>query len=415
MPKKTIREPVFDTSRNRWKATIPASLAPDNKRVRSWHATRAAAREYIENLTRSDKPAAMISPALAMKASEASTILKPWKLDLVQAARDHVAALEVLGDSGSIIEAARAYRTANLTRTASKPLREAVEIYLDSRANLRPATLASYRYSLQTMLAPLHGQIMADIQTEDIEAQLATKTASSRSLHRRNLAAFWAWASKAPRSWASMETLEAIEAPRTSSDADIVILHAAEVRALLIAAEAESPAAATAYAIAIFAGVRMTELGKLTWANIGTDYIEISRAVSKKHSQRLVPICPTLRAWLNATRGESTPDSPIIPANWFEVSKAVRQRAGWNVCARLLKNPPTPKRGRWPANACRHTCASVQVSIGTPLETLTFAFGHSGGHDLLRRHYVSRLTKKDALAILSIGPKGSKVANISAA
>jgi hypothetical protein len=46
---------------------------------------------------------------------------------------------------------------------------------------------------------------------------------------------------------------------------------------------------------------------------------------------------------------------------------------------------------------------------------LIFKFGHSGGHDLLRRHYVSRLTKKDALAILAIGPGGSKVSNITAA
>jgi hypothetical protein len=33
----------------------------------------------------------------------------------------------------------------------------------------------------------------------------------------------------------------------------------------------------------------------------------------------------------------------------------------------------------------------------------------------LRRHYVSRLTKKDALAILAIGPHGTKISNIAAA
>jgi hypothetical protein len=49
------------------------------------------------------------------------------------------------------------------------------------------------------------------------------------------------------------------------------------------------------------------------------------------------------------------------------------------------------------------------------LETLTFAFGHSGGHDLLRKHYVSRLTKKDALAILAIGPNGAKIEALAVA
>lgn len=57
----------------------------------------------------------------------------------------------------------------------------------------------------------------------------------------------------------------------------------------------------------------------------------------------------------------------------------------------------------------------MQVAIGTPLEDLTFKFGHSGGHDLLRRHYVSRLTKKDAIAILSIGPGRKSISNLDVA
>lgn len=212
-----------------------------------------------------------------------------------------------------------------------------------------------------------------------------------------------------------MATVDALEAVRQSNDADIAILNAGDVKALLRAAEAEGPAAAAAYAIAIFGGVRMAELGRLTWGDVGTDSIEIGKAIAKKHSRRLIPICPALRAWLDATRGGSSDDSLIVPPNWSDVSKACRRRAGWNVVARTLKDPPKPTRGEWPANACRHTCASVQVAIGTPLEELTFKFGHSGGHDLLRRHYVSRLPKKDALAILAIGPCGSKIPNIQAA
>jgi hypothetical protein len=134
-----------------------------------------------------------------------------------------------------------------------------------------------------------------------------------------------------------------------------------------------------------------------------------------------VPLCPTLKAWLEATRGNAENDTLIIPSNWTDVSKSVRRRAGWDVVARRLdlqvktgKLGQLPKitRGKWPGNAPRHTCASVQVAIGTPLEDLTFKFGHSSGHDLLRRHYVSRLSKKDALAILSIGPSGTEVNNL---
>ena len=159
----------------------------------------------------------------------------------------------------------------------------------------------------------------------------------------------------------------------------------------------------------------MGELEKLTWGDVGEEHIEIGKAIAKKHSRRLIPVCPTLKAWLDACRGDAENDTPIVPGNWSDVSKSVRRRAGWEVVARLLVDPPKPTRGPWPANACRHTCASVQVAIGTPLEDLTFKFGHSGGHDLLRRHYVSRLTRRDAIDILSVGPGGRKIRSLEVA
>jgi integrase len=238
---------------------------------------------------------------------------------------------------------------------------------------------------------------------------LANKGATAARMHRRSLGVFWRWAAKPPRSWADLDVMQAVETPRTSSDADITIFSPAEVRALLAAAEAEGPAAAVAFAIAIFGGVRMAELERLTWRHVKDDHIEIGRDIAKKHTRRLVPICATLRSWIDRYRNDAPDDALIVPANWTDISKSVRRRAGWAVAARLLKDPPEPTRGPWPTNACRHTCASVQVAIGTPLEDLTFKFGHSGGHDILRAHYVARMTKKSALSILECGPENTKV------
>lgn len=413
-------EPVFDANRDRWRIDVPASIATDGKRYKAWFKTRDLAREHLAGINGSADPTTAIAPSLAAEADKARAILEPWNLDLAQAAREVAAALEVLGGAGSILDAARAYHASHEARSASKPLGEAVAIYLDARTDLRDSTQKSYRYTLEKALAPLHAGNMADIPTAALEAILAPKAATARAMHKRNLRTFWKWASIQPRRWADMATVDALEAIRVSSDADIEILNPADVKALLHAAEAEGTGAgaAAAYAIAVFGGVRMAELGKLTWGDVGADHIEIGKAIAKKHSRRLIPVCPTLRAWMDATRGDAADTAPIIPPNWVDVSKSVRRRAGWDVAARLLtaevlKTKPT--RGEWPANGCRHTCASVQVAIGTPLDDLTFKFGHSGGHDLLRRHYVSRLTKKDALAILAIGPNGSKIANLAAA
>lgn len=425
MAAKRKIEPVFDETRNRWKIDVPATLSDSNKRYKAWFKTRDLARDHLAGINGTDEPTAAIPPSLAMEADKAREILEPWNLDLVQASREVAAALEALGDAGSILQAVQAYRATHNARNASKPLGEAVALYLDSRADLRESTLRSYRYTLEKTFEPLAEVALADIETFEIEAILSPKGATARAMHRRNLRAFWKWASNPPRRWASMDTVDALEAVRlTSNDNDIAILSAADTKALLHAAEAEGTGAAAAYAIAVFGGVRMAELARLTWGNVGEDNIEIGKAVAKKHARRLVPICPTLRAWMDANRGDADDDTAIVPPNWVDVSKSVRRRAGWNVAARLLdaqveagkmKALPKPTRGEWPANACRHTCASVQVAIGTPLEELTFKFGHSGGHDLLRKHYVSRLTKKDALAILSTGPNNSKISTIQAA
>ena len=408
-------EPIFHEKRNRWMLDIPATKADSGKRTKMSFKTRDEARDHAAALAKKGEPAAAIPAALAMEADKARTIIAPWNLDLVQAAREIAAALGAIDGAGSLLDAAKAYRATHDARTASKPLGEAVTLYLTSREDLRDSTQRSYKYTLKKCLAPLHDETMADIETADLEAILAPKAPTARAMHKRNIRVFWKWASTVPHQWGTMATVDALESVRQSNDADIAILDADGVKALLRAAEAEGPAAAAAYAIAIFGGVRMAELGRLTWGDVGTDSIEIGKAIAKKHSRRLIPICPALRAWLDATRGGSSDDCLIVPPNWSDVSKACRRRAGWNVVARTLKDPPKPTRGEWPANACRHTCASVQVAIGTPLEELTFKFGHSGGHDLLRRHYVSRLPKKDALAILAIGPSGSKVANIAAA
>lgn len=411
-------EPVFDDARNRWKVNVPASMRPEKKKLRLWFKSRDEARKYCAEITKESSPSPAIPAALAIKADEARAILEQWNLDILQAAREVAAALDALGGAGAILEAAKAYRARHDARISSKPFGDAVALYLDARTDLRDTTLASYKYTLEKVFSPLNLEPMADIETADIEAHLANKGNTSRRMHTRNLKAFWKWASAKPRQWVTMEPVSDLEAVRGSSDADIDILSTADVKALLRAAEAEGTGSAAAYAIAVFGGVRMAELGKLTWGDVGADYIEIGKAIAKKHSRRLVPVCPTLRAWMDATRGDAADTAPIVPPNWTDVSKSVRRRAGWNVAARLL---PTAileiktTRGEWPANGCRHTCASVQVAIGTPLDDLTFKFGHSGGHDLLRRHYVSRLTKKDALAILAIGPNGSKISNLSAA
>lgn len=404
------RKPSFNYLRTPygWKVELPASLSSSGKRERAFFATRDKARDYAEQLATKHK-----------KHGASHTALKP---SLAEATLQALAILEPTG--ASLVDAAKAYRKTWDAKHASRKLSECVTDYLLQRSDLRDATLRSYKYTLEKVLLPLHDRMMSEITVTDLDKVLANKGATARAMHLRNLKTFWRWAHSPVRGWTSMEAVNAIEAPRKSNDSDIKILKPDDVRALLAAAEAECAAAAASYAIAVFGGLRMAELSRLTWDSLDNDHIEIGKQVAKKHSRRLIPICPTLRAWLDATRGDKAGDDPVTPPDWDDISKSVRRRAGWDVVARRLEDRiaagrlaplAQPTRGKWPQNACRHTCASVQVAIGTPLDELTFKFGHSGGHDLLRAHYVSRLTKKAALEILSIGPGGSRISNLQVA
>lgn len=384
---RTPKFQVRNTPRG-WLLHVPASISDTGKLQRRYFKTRDAALAEASAFKKNYK-----------EHGEQATALPPRIADQA------LAAVKLLDGTGaSLVDAASAFRKNWEAKKRSQPFGTAVETYLAARDDLRKSTLDSYKYTLERVAKPLENRILAELKTSDFEKLLKGKGATAARMHRANIRAFWRWAAKAPREWCDIRILEALEVERISNDSDISILKPGDVEALLRAAEAEGAGAAAAYAIAVFGGVRMAELGRLTWINVHEDHIEIGKEVAKKHSRRLVPICATLDAWLKIYRGDAKADDSIIPANWREISKSVRRRAGWNVAARLLKKPPEPTRGAWPANACRHTCASVQVAIGTPLEKLIFAFGHSGGHDVLRKHYVSRLTEKDAREIMGIRP-----------
>lgn len=410
---------AFKSTTKGWLVHVPASLSDTGKLSRRYFATRDKAKDFASKLHGSYKSdgekASTLPPRVADDASAATRLLHGTGLTLRDAAREVTAALEILGDSGTIREAVLAHRARHDARLASKPLGEAVEIYLARPTNLEPVTINSYKSTVSKLFEPLHGRMMSDIQVSDMDPLLKDLGATSRAMHIRNFSVFWRWAAKMPREWADVKILEALEYPNSSEEKEIGILNPIEVKALLEAAELDSPAAAASYALAVFAGIRMNEITKLIWADVDEEGVELGPRVTKTKRLRNVPLCPTLTAWLDATRGNSKGTDKIVPPNWEDVKKSVRRRAGWDVVDRRLPDEVlhvAPTLGKWKANAPRHTCASVQVAIGTPLSELIFKFGHTEGVDILRKHYVRRLKKKDALAILAIGPNGSTIAGL---
>jgi len=160
------------------------------------------------------------------------------------------------------------------------------------------------------------------------------------------------------------------------------------------------------FALQLFGGIRVEEVTRLEAENVTADGIELAASVTKRGRRRHITPSPTLAAWLERWPFQSCP-------NWQETSAAVRRLAGWDVVSVILNDRitagtlqalPDPHRGAWKQNALRHSHASYSIAGGVELKSLLFEFGHVGGEDLLRTHYVGMASKRDALQYFAIVP-----------
>ena len=379
-----------------WQVDVPPSVSETGKRERHFFKTRDEAKEHAQTLREKflehGGQAAAIKPSLAEAAVAAEALLAPWGATLIQAVRFYVAEQERLA--------------------ASKTLSEATALWLVSCEGLRDRTLGGYEQTRKRLDAALGERLLASISTDEIQAAACPlgSTGSAAAGHYRNARAFWRWAAK--RGWCDAGRFAGVEAPRVNREAEISTLAPADAEALLRVAETHYPQAVPLYAVQLFAGVRAEELGKLEAHHVTAEGIDIPAGVAKKGRRRHITPSATLSAWL-----ERYPFKPC--PNWRRVDMACRRLAGWKVESELLaervaagtlKKLPKPTRGAWPQNVLRHTHASHAIAAGVPLESMLFQFGHAGGPNLLRQHYVGKVTKKDALAFFALRPSGDLAA-----
>lgn len=370
-----------------WCVNTPATISASGKRERAYFETRDEAKNHAAELRAKflehGSLAAAIPPALSEQAVAAAALLQPW--------------------GGNLLDAARLWVETHKRNAASCIISEAVDAWLKSCAGLRDRTLKSYRQSATRLKAELAGKTLSKLTAKQLAAALGIEGSSgaSAAVHYRNGRAFWRWA--AGKGWCAAEVFDGIDAPRVAKDGEIEILEPSAVEALMRAAEKHAPAAVAHFALLAFAGLRPEELSRIKAEHVSPDGIDLPASTTKKGRRRFITPSPTLKAWL-----QKHPFNP--QAEWRETFDSVRRLAGWDVQARRLEEKPDPTRGRWPQNALRHSHASFAVAAGTPLESLLFEFGHTGSASVLRRHYLGRASKKQALEFFALRPAGAQAA-----
>ncbi|MCX6876367.1 MAG: hypothetical protein NTW21_21540 [Verrucomicrobia bacterium] len=124
--------------------------------------------------------------------------------------------------------------------------------------------MRGYRQALNNTLAGLRDRMLADVTAPEIDAPLATRSPSVRRASQIIFGVLWRWAAAPPWTWCRVDVIDALEPVRQSRDTEIQCLAPEAAAALLRSAEGTSPGCAVGFAVAVFGGVRLRELEKLT-------------------------------------------------------------------------------------------------------------------------------------------------------
>lgn len=374
-----------------WRINIPAKFSQTGKRQQFFYRTQALAlaaaedlktkRENFGNQTRA------ITPSLAEQATAAASLLEPLGIGLLEAVRRFV-------------------DTENRAR-ASETVKCATDAFQLAKEGLSHSQATAYRLRCEKLVDEFGDRMISTLDGEELQDHLEKTTSGPAAFNQnyRLIRAIWKWCAKPPRKWCDEEPIRHLETKDAGSGEIGVLLYDQAV-ALMREAEKSYPEAVPAMAIELFTGIRAAELCRLESKHITAEGINIPASHDRKNKRRrFIQMPEPLKAWLEAYPIVDN----VIPPDWSRKRRAIRRLAGFRVWSDLVEpSSPPASLPEWPANALRHTAATVSVALGKPIELLVFEHGHTGGLEMLRRQYVGAMPKKEALAIWNIMPNGVK-------
>ncbi len=259
----------------------------------------------------------------------------------------------------------------------------AVAEYLEAleRARRAPRTVANLKSRLRAFVEFSGVSTGADITPQAVGRFLARPVAPvTQRNDRQAVYGFCAWLVRQGRLAAN--PVGAV--PRVAVDWKVpAVLAPAEVKRLLEAAQAVNGGAMLGYfAVAAFAGLRPSEIARLTWAEVDIDggdrglwEIRVVRQKVRGGAWRVVPVSENLRNWLLCVRAAGLP-----LGRWTQKTfQAVCARAGLSA---------------WVPDALRHTFATYWLAQHGDIGRLATIMGNSPA--VCQGHYLSLAQRRKA-------------------
>ena len=325
-------------------------------------------------------------------------------LDLTPTQReDAKKALAELGDKATLLVAARFWKRHNATEDGVT----VAELGRRWLANLkaqgcRQTTIREREYKVEALAAAMGGKAIVGVTRDDLTAYINSKgvTGSTWDTYRRMLRAMFQFAADEKlldyNPAATIRPVKLDEKMPTPLSVD-------SVAAVMLTAEKHAPVMVPTLAVQFFGGLRPGEAMGLDWTAIDfrQKLIRVAPEVSKVRRSRIVEMNQTLIDWLLPYRkvagriGIETKSQ----FSFYMLRKPIGETPD-------KRNPGIVKASgvKWIQDGPRKTFATMHYATYGDAAKLASTLGHTGGHDVLFRHYRGLATKADALKYWRIRP-----------
>lgn len=332
----------------------------------------------------------------ATKFAEALSILTPYKVSVVEAARHYAKHIEQERRrmAGKTVQEAltawlSSYESKDRSHDTLREIRSMVRIFGTAFGALRLTELTPSRLAEWLERYESEPGVIASAQTR---ANLRTKL--SQLLGYAKL-----------QGWMESNPLEGVKLARPPK-APVVVLNLEESKTLLALADnhPQRDIVLPYLAICLFAGLRPSEAERLTWQDIHfvTGDIHVRRETSKVKEERFVPMEQNLLAWLE--RCPHRPNGSIIGKShqifrqaWEDVRRLTGYRIGKEPNGGWAEVTKT-----WPSDVLRHTYGSMWLAVHKSRSELAERMGNSEA--VIKQHYRRAIREEIARPFWEITP-----------
>ena len=283
----------------------------------------------------------------------------------------------------------------------------------------RPSTLREREHKVGRLAADMGKRPVVSLTRDDIAGWLTAKggTGATWDGYRR---AFNAMFNHAVRErMAESNPVAGIRAVRMDEKLPTPFTVAA-VQSLMRTAAEWTPAIVPTLAVQFFAGLRPGEAMGLDWSAVDfkAKTIRVMPETSKVRRTRIVPMSPTLVAWLEPYR-KARGKVGIQTQNQFDYAiyrkpiGPAYEQAGIPIAEREPDKRPKGLLAAagvdWIQDGPRKTFATMHFTLGGDAGKTAAILGHSGDAGILYKHYRGLATKADARRFFAIRPATDKV------